>query len=71
MIIKFHTFVGQAGDLQAMLIGVSQSGQRVSKLYNRAWFPLFNLKQAKKKIMKEFEILTGCTPKEECECECE
>lgn len=57
--ISFYTYCGVAGDLQGMLVGSDSTGTKVCKLYNRSIFPLWNLRRAKKKILKEFEILTG------------
>jgi len=59
--VKFHTYCGLAGDEHQLLVGTSNTGQRVSRLYNRCIFPLRNLKRTKKKILKEFELLTGQT----------
>ena len=60
MKIHFYTYCGEAGDLQELLVGVSPSGRKVYQLFTRVgFFHLFNLRRAKKKILKEFEILTG------------
>ena len=64
MDIQFYTYVGEAGDLQHLLVGESQNGYKISRLCDRTYFPLFSLRRAKKKIMKEFEILTGQKPVE-------
>jgi hypothetical protein len=60
MKIKFRIFQGIAGDLQKLLIGESESGLSISRLYNDTGiFRLRNLRRAKKEILKEFELLTG------------
>ena len=62
--VKFHTYCGLAGDFHMLLVGTTEDGMRCSTLFNRACFRLFNLRRAKKRVMKEIEILTGQKPTE-------
>lgn len=59
MKVKFHTYNGLAGDPHLLLVGVNEDGTRVSRLFNRNFFRLWNIRQAKRKILKEFELLNG------------
>lgn len=62
--ITFHVHNGLAGDLHQLLVGVDQEGRRISELFDRSTFPLWNLRRAKKKILKQFELLSGQTCEE-------
>ena len=60
MKIYFHTYKGLAGDLQELLIGETEDGYRDDELFTVVgWFKNWNLKQAKKKILKRLELKTG------------
>jgi len=59
MRVKFRTYCGLAGDSQELLIAEGENGIRVSRLYNRVFFKNWNMARAKKKLVKEIEIITG------------
>lgn len=57
---SFRTYRGLAGDLQELLIARSESGHEVSRLIPRVgWFRYRIMKRAKRKLLKELELLTG------------
>lgn len=56
----FRTYHGLAGDLQELLIAKSDSGHEVSKLIPLiSLFKYKRMKKAKRKLLKELELLTG------------
>lgn len=57
---KFRQYQGLAGELDIMLILESEEGHRVDRLYkNTGIFAYWNLKRARRKLIKEMELLTG------------
>ena len=59
MKVKFRTYSGEAGNPQLLLIAKSESGHEVSELFNAVGiFSNWNLKRARKKLLKELELLT-------------
>ncbi len=63
MNVRFRTYCGLAGDLQELLIGETDCGISESRLYTRVgFFKLYNLRRAKKKILKHLELKTGRKP---------
>lgn len=65
MEVTFRTYCGEAGDLQELLIGKTDSGYEYSLLIPRTgWFKLYRIRRAKKKILNQLEIITGRTPTE-------
>jgi len=68
MNVAFHTYCGEAGDLQLLLIGRTECGVSESELYTRVGpFHLWNMRRAKKKILKRIELLTGSKAQEICQ----
>ena len=61
MKIILRTYNGLAGDDHELLIADTEDGARFDTLFNRSWFPLWSLRKAKKKLIKEIEIITGQT----------
>ncbi len=62
MTVKFRLYCGEAGDLQTLLIGESETNLSESILIPRTgpqWYQLWRIKRAKRTILKKFEVLTG------------
>lgn len=60
MKVEFRTYCGLAGDLQELLIAKSESGYEESMLISRVgWFRHYRMKRAKKRLLKELELVTG------------
>lgn len=58
--VYFHTYCGEAGDLQELLVARTEQGHHESELFFRyGLFANWNLRRAKHKLMKRIEILTG------------
>lgn len=57
---EFRTYCGLAGDLQELLVAHSGSGIEVSEMIDRVgWFRHYKMRRAKKRLLKELELLTG------------
>lgn len=62
MKVKFRLYTGEAGDLQTLLIGESETGHIESVLIPRtgfSWYRLYRMRAAKKSIIKKLELVTG------------
>jgi hypothetical protein len=58
--VRFHDFVGEAGDEHALRIGVASDGRRETELYNRASvFADFYRRRAEKRIIKKLKMTEG------------
>jgi len=60
MKVNFRNYQGLAGELDTLLICESICGHSISRLYSTQYpFKIFKLRFAKKRLMKEMELLTG------------
>jgi len=60
MEVTFRQYQGLAGELDILLICESNSGHSVSRLYRHTGiFANWNLKRARRKLMRKMELLTG------------
>jgi hypothetical protein len=58
--VHFHTYCGEAGDLQEMLVARTEQGHYESRLFYRFGpFASWNLMRAKRKLMERIELITG------------
>lgn len=60
MKVIFSINCGEGGDLQALLTARSQTGMEVSEFIPRTgWFRYWKIRRAKKRLLKQLEIMTG------------
>ncbi len=60
MKVSFRQYQGLAGELDIMLICESERGHKETRLYkNVGWFANWNLRRARKKLIKKMELLSG------------
>lgn len=60
--MHFKTYCGTAGDLQELLIGETEDGQRESILipkFGPMWWRLWRMRRAKRWIINRLELTTG------------
>jgi hypothetical protein len=55
MKVKFHEYVGLAGDLQALLIAKTDDGREETVLFNRTSFYKLNRRMAEKKLLRRLK----------------
>jgi len=61
-LVNFYSYCGSAGDLQEMLTAESSTGVEETILYTRGgYFEVYNVKRAKKKLLKRLKKKTGKT----------